>query len=517
MTSTTSRLTGIVPVTDGGTRPSRRNGTVSNSCPRSSEQQFPKVDEPREGRGSRRPEKASADTYNRVPALVPEANEKPPLQPHDILGDAMGHNGRERGQPSGKDGGSVGNGANEHQERRGEPRPGCGASVEAGEGFVTDSGAPPNTPMTPEQWELCVDTLPAELRPLAKRAGSLKEFLKLLPIVLSEVQHARQAEAVDRILAAATPELRARHTRATEVINAIALYRDMLLASPPTGPNGEPLPPELANRHFEYLEENWRRINAAWEAIFGHGGDQAKRILLMQAVDVAARLPGDAAMVLAQLEPVDPELAERLAPHTHRIDELLVAWTNKYARLSKHGERDKWTSIAELWSAATGETTETEAWRRAWLRRTKPMRERGPAQEIAAPELLRHRIWNIPCHLLGDARARNVTVMDNTIRLVSLRTAVSNYEGVTVRSARAWIAQGRLPAVRAGRQYLVHPRDLARLLRPTVCTPTSELTRESLRAREACHEAGTTFGSATEATVHLGLPPPQSEVGKQGR
>jgi hypothetical protein len=237
--------------------------------------------------------------------------------------------------------------------------------------------------MTPAQWEWYVEGLPPELRPLARGAGNPESLSKLLPVEVrspateAEVEHARQAEARDRVLAQLSPETSARYTRATQVQNAVALYREALIAPAPTGPKGEPLQGEHLQRHVKYREEIEARIDAVWAALFGHQGDQAKRVLLMQAVDVAAGPGGYAAMVLAQLATVAPELAAKLAPHADSIDALLVAWPREDAGSRK----GKWGSLAELWRDATGEKTEPGAWKKAWFRWTRPTREPPATQK----------------------------------------------------------------------------------------------------------------------------------------
>ena len=56
----------------------------------------------------------------------------------------------------------------------------------------------------------------------------------------------------------------------------------------------------------------------------------------------------------------------------------------------------------------------------------------------------------------------------NDYRLVTLDIAIAPYAGVSIGTARRWIKAGKLPAAKAGRSYLVDPRDVAALLRPVV-------------------------------------------------
>lgn len=56
--------------------------------------------------------------------------------------------------------------------------------------------------------------------------------------------------------------------------------------------------------------------------------------------------------------------------------------------------------------------------------------------------------------------------------LVTLDIAIKPYKGVSRSMARKWIREGRLPATKIGRAYLVSPADLASLLRPTLRQPS---------------------------------------------
>jgi excisionase family DNA binding protein len=73
--------------------------------------------------------------------------------------------------------------------------------------------------------------------------------------------------------------------------------------------------------------------------------------------------------------------------------------------------------------------------------------------------------------------------MDRNYRLVTLDVAIAIYKGVSLRTARNWIRDGKLPAAKAGRGYLVDPADVARLLTPQLRTPPTKPGRESPTAR----------------------------------
>lgn len=73
----------------------------------------------------------------------------------------------------------------------------------------------------------------------------------------------------------------------------------------------------------------------------------------------------------------------------------------------------------------------------------------------------------------------------NDYRLVTLDIAIAPYRGVSLRTARNWIRDGKLPATKAGRGYLVSPDDVAALLRPVLRTPASGAKRESPNERAA--------------------------------
>ena len=65
------------------------------------------------------------------------------------------------------------------------------------------------------------------------------------------------------------------------------------------------------------------------------------------------------------------------------------------------------------------------------------------------------------------------------MKLLTLAAAIAGYDGLTVPMLRAWIKRGKLPAVKAGKTYLVDPSDLAALLRPTLRTTVARPVRES--------------------------------------
>jgi excisionase family DNA binding protein len=68
--------------------------------------------------------------------------------------------------------------------------------------------------------------------------------------------------------------------------------------------------------------------------------------------------------------------------------------------------------------------------------------------------------------------------------LVTLDVAIARYRGVSLRTARNWIRDGKLLATKAGRSYLIAPSDLAALLRPVVRAPAERATRETPSERE---------------------------------
>ena len=68
-------------------------------------------------------------------------------------------------------------------------------------------------------------------------------------------------------------------------------------------------------------------------------------------------------------------------------------------------------------------------------------------------------------------------------RLVTLNVAIALYKGVSLRTARNWIRDGKLPAAKAGRGYLVDPADVARLLTPQLRAAPAKCRRESENAR----------------------------------
>jgi excisionase family DNA binding protein len=67
--------------------------------------------------------------------------------------------------------------------------------------------------------------------------------------------------------------------------------------------------------------------------------------------------------------------------------------------------------------------------------------------------------------------------------LMTIEEAIGRYHGVTRAMVRAWIRRGEFPAVRAGKSYLIDPRDLEHRLRPTLRTSTARPVRESPTAR----------------------------------
>jgi len=81
-----------------------------------------------------------------------------------------------------------------------------------------------------------------------------------------------------------------------------------------------------------------------------------------------------------------------------------------------------------------------------------------------------------------EASAHN---LDGVPRLVPLDEAMRPYRGVTRRMLQCWVRTGRLPAVRAGRGYLVSPADLASLLTPKLREPKARKPRESESSRIA--------------------------------
>ncbi len=63
--------------------------------------------------------------------------------------------------------------------------------------------------------------------------------------------------------------------------------------------------------------------------------------------------------------------------------------------------------------------------------------------------------------------------------LVPLEIAIRPYVGVSRRMVRAWIASGRLAAVKVGRAWLVEPGALQALLQPKLQPPRPRRVRES--------------------------------------
>jgi excisionase family DNA binding protein len=75
--------------------------------------------------------------------------------------------------------------------------------------------------------------------------------------------------------------------------------------------------------------------------------------------------------------------------------------------------------------------------------------------------------------------------MNNTARLVTLAAALAAYPGVSLRTGRALIASGRLPAAKIGREYFVDPSDVANLFKPVLRVPSADIVRgEGPTARE---------------------------------
>ncbi len=67
--------------------------------------------------------------------------------------------------------------------------------------------------------------------------------------------------------------------------------------------------------------------------------------------------------------------------------------------------------------------------------------------------------------------------------LVTISEAIKPYRGVSIKMVRAWIRRGELAAVRAGRNYLIDPRDLANRLTPRLQTPKAPKKRETQTER----------------------------------
>jgi excisionase family DNA binding protein len=65
------------------------------------------------------------------------------------------------------------------------------------------------------------------------------------------------------------------------------------------------------------------------------------------------------------------------------------------------------------------------------------------------------------------------------VKLVTLGMAIAPYHGVSLRTARNWIRDGKLAAVKVGPRYLVDPSDVARLLTPTLRPKAAKRGRES--------------------------------------
>jgi hypothetical protein len=68
--------------------------------------------------------------------------------------------------------------------------------------------------------------------------------------------------------------------------------------------------------------------------------------------------------------------------------------------------------------------------------------------------------------------------------LVPIAEAITKYHGVSVQMARTWCRTGKLPYVRAGKNNLIDPRDLAALLAPKLRAVGPKPERESPSERE---------------------------------
>jgi len=88
--------------------------------------------------------------------------------------------------------------------------------------------------------------------------------------------------------------------------------------------------------------------------------------------------------------------------------------------------------------------------------------------------------------------------------LLPLEEALAPYRGVSVRSARALIASGRLPAAKVGRAYLVAPDDLARLLAPVLRAPVGAQRGEGPNARADRQLASAGFDVSSSHTGRMG-------------
>jgi hypothetical protein len=165
----------------------------------------------------------------------------------------------------------------------------------------------------------------------------------------AEVEAAAQAARMDAAAAALTPELRAAVDRANAVRNTIAIYRGTLLR--------EDAPAAIK-------AEARARIDAAWRALQGHGVEEWNRVLLMRAVDFAARAGRGAEAVLAELP---PELVACLDPHREALGALVAVWPRTTAGKGARGTLGKFAACAALWEAATGTKTTDKAWKTLWF------------------------------------------------------------------------------------------------------------------------------------------------------
>ena len=84
-----------------------------------------------------------------------------------------------------------------------------------------------------------------------------------------------------------------------------------------------------------------------------------------------------------------------------------------------------------------------------------------------------------------NAWVSQTLVEDAQPALVTLDVAIGPYRGLTIRTIRALIAAGRLPAIKVGRNLMVDPRDLASVLRPVVRQPAPGTARRTQNHRRA--------------------------------
>ncbi len=165
----------------------------------------------------------------------------------------------------------------------------------------------------------------------------------------AEIEMAARAARMDAAAAALSPELRAAVARANAVRYMMATYRSTLLR--------EDAPAAVK-------AEARARIDAAWRALQGHGVEEWNRVLLMRAVDSAARAGRGAEAVLAELP---PELVACLDPHRDALGALVVVWPRTTAGKGARGALGKFAACAALWEAATGTKTTDRAWKTLWF------------------------------------------------------------------------------------------------------------------------------------------------------